>query len=400
MTNFCIIKFEEDIKIDPDPFIGRSQMLTQEFVNNGIPVTYITSNIRYTTGKSRVGHFRFFPSKIKESGVTYILLPQIFVNRNNSPFRRLANIYFFSAMVFFSFLVFYRIPSVIVVSNPAPITGALISVARCFRRFRLVIDVRDLWPHIFSYETKPSIYRKILTALMNLENFVSFKNADAVTSITPDFLNLTIKLNNLENHKFKTASFYICSNNENEQEVIEKVYDPDDVKRLLIFGTMSKTTVDGIYQLQNLLQDSIYSFEIDVCGSGRHFDRLKNLDESFYMHGRVSYSKLTEMSKNADYIINMVSDRFDYNASLSNKFFDALSMHKPIICRAGTVMGDMVDQYEIGMAINFELGIDYYLKSIDTLTYNNMIKSIKIVNKSIFNRQKNYSKFVRFLKNL
>ena len=59
--------------------------------------------------------------------------------------------------------------------------------------------------------------------------------------------------------------------------------------------------------------------------------------------------------KNVDFIHNMYSTSdYNMNIAMSNKFYDGVIFHRPQICTKGSLMGDLVEKYNLGFAIDIE----------------------------------------------
>ena len=389
-----IVKFEEDISLDEEPFIGRSGMLSKYCAEAGHDVTYVSSLTSYNSGKKRTSTSSIFSRMRSVHNYDYLLIRELTSVRTRK-ILRVINIYYMSLVLLLYFMVHKNRPQAVVVAHPFPFTGFLFALAKINIKFKLIVDVRDLWPQIFKYEEKQTVINKIFTRWIALENKYLLKKADALTSINDEFIKVVKEQNFIKTLSKPNGCFYICSNR--RPLPVRKL--ENDVKkwRLVTFGTLSDTTVTGILDFERIIKNTSLNMSVKVFGQGRHRQRLLDLSSDFEIFDRVGFEQLASEVSDAHFILNFVSSRIDYDSSLSNKFFDAFALGKPIICRAGTAMANFIERYECGIVIENSKSVEQSLTTISTQRYNHMLEKLEEVRTKEFKPSKVYSDFAKFI---
>lgn len=219
---------------------------------------------------------------------------------------------------------------------------------------RYIIDYRDptvlekLW--IFRHRLGKAIYYSCITAI----------SSKAYGSYLP------YKEKLLMNHNYSKGSF---SAGENESK--------SDKIRIVFWGCVRDYEAN-IHFLQKLKNDERFT----ICYYGTYDNKGKKIKQyceinhisNVIFYGKYKYEDRGEIAAQADLIHNVYSNTGKKgNPSMGNKFYDGILFKVPQICLKGGYMGKMVEQYHIGITIDWEGNyadrIYQYFRNLDRETF-------------------------------
>ena len=156
-----LIKFEEDICFDQDPYPHRTLLMSHLLAQHYNVVRFC----------SKLDHKRQRIRKIKsklndqKTGISYRFLPFI-INYKNSKFLRILSHYINAVQLLFLLLFQKTKPDLIIVSMPQPINVFVSHIYKNLssRKTKIIIDTRDLWPEILILESK-NVFINLLSFL-------------------------------------------------------------------------------------------------------------------------------------------------------------------------------------------------------------------------------------------
>ena len=338
--------------------------------------------------------------------------------KKSSSYKRLIHIYLSSFILFFKFLRVSKAerPDIIVCSMPAPITCMVCAIYSKLYSVKLVIDARDMWPHILKDEATK--FKKLLFypiyILMTLELKIATRFANAIYGITDEFVEYGLKFSNRNKSHFD-ISFplgFVESLQSNESESLafwtSKEVSFQDTKIVYFAGEISKSSYEGLINLKNPIKkadEEELKFLFIICGDGSKLSELTsefNGINSVKIVGRVQPKFLGYLKKRSTVALLSIANRLDYESSLSNKFFDYMSGGLPILTNLNGVPKNFIIKNNIGF--HYKNANDFFiiLKKLETdsLELNVMSKKSLYLYKTKYSSDVIYSKYCNSLENL
>ena len=326
-----LVKFEEDLPIDKNPYKHRMTMLAESLLRNGHKVTRWASSHNHNLSKSRSKGSKIFD--VSENYKIHLIRSLVHYNKR-AGIKRLLNIYISSFLMFYKFLKCSKNerPDIIVCSMPSPINCLICAIYSYIFNIKFVIDARDMWPEVFINEAKN--YKKILilplTLLMRVELYISTILADALYGITENFVDYILSFSKRKKSKYD-QSFPIgfdrsFSYPEKESEMFWQDKGINFEKKIIYFaGEISSTVFDASDIVKRAMKkaeinnlDSLLVF----CGDGIMLDSLKKkmseLKNVIFVN-RVEPGYLDYLKRRSTIGLLCISNRIDYESSLSNK---------------------------------------------------------------------------------
>lgn len=217
-----------------------------------------------------------------------------------------------------------------------------------------VVDIRDYYPFL-SY---PLIWRKFRKCLEN----------DSMTVISsPGFRRwLPIQDKVYEIHNIDVDEYV------NEENVLR---DENFLKKTICIGYLG---VVSYYDMNEKILSSLCNckdYRVEYHGVYLENKRLQNYCDSMKMEnvffgGKFDVAEKKGIYKSID-IINAVygNSSLIVTTALPNKLYDAVLYHKPIMVSKGTYLGNLVEQYCLGFAVDLEkdikMQIDTFCRSFN-----------------------------------
>ena len=182
--------------------------------------------------------------------------------------------------------------------------------------------------------------------------------------------------------KLKAKNFWHNHFNNNPNSVDKKIiYFAGNFS--LTFYNSVKKIVSSIKKLEKICPDYIFIF----CGSGKFKNQIEALFvnvSNVILPGLVNKKNLFYLRDISYLAIQPIENRFDYKASLSNKFFENISSGLPIITSLEGVTKEIIEKNKIGYIYQDELSfLNLMKKMYKNINLRNEISSraIQLFNK-------------------
>jgi glycosyltransferase involved in cell wall biosynthesis len=243
------------------------------------------------------------------------------------------------------------IPDIIVSSYPTPNFSDKAVRYGLEKNIPIVIDVRDMWPDIFTEYFHPIFHPfiNIGSYLMNKSVKKTFEQATSIVSMSPDVLEWALK-------KTKTKKdgkvFFLSSDspleNPKQTEKFDFLRKIKKNKIVISFvGTFSKTyDLKTICELAKLIEKDKKDIFFVLAGDGHSFLDLKK------SYSYLDNIKLTGWVDNFEYQDLMSLTDIcvipSQATAIPNKFTEALSSGKPILSSCLGVAQTLIKDYNIG----------------------------------------------------
>jgi glycosyltransferase involved in cell wall biosynthesis len=249
-------------------------------------------------------------------------------------------------------------PDVALVGYP-PIEVAWVA-ARWLKKNNVpfLLDVKDEWPHIILREV-PSRLRwlaKIVLTPYFIMMSSTFKCATGITSVTKEFLDWCLE---------------IAKRNQNEFDLVTPTTSPDLVfseeelseanvywDSLGVFDLSNKRvyfvgTINHVYNFDPILfaaRNSDYQFVIAGDGPQRQA-LIKNSKElkNVIFPGWINAPQAYVLAKRSGVAIAPFHNRSDFDMNITNKFYDAMRLGKPMLTSTQGVSGKLLQKEGIGL---------------------------------------------------
>ena len=410
-----LVKLEEDLPIDDAPYHHRMTMLADSLHQKGHEVVRWASAHNHSISVIRSP--KSIVVSIKERYKIHLMRCILFYKKGTS-YKRIIHIYLSSLILFFKFLKVSKTerPDIIVCSMPAPITCMICAIYSKLFNIRLVIDARDMWPHILKDEAKR--FKKLLFypiyILMTLELKVSTRRAKAIYGITDEFVDYGLKFSNRNKTHFD-KSFPLgfvetlqCSESESLAFWVSKGVSFLDTKIVYFAGEISNTSSAALISLKQSLKKAEkekLNFLFVICGDGAKLSELRsqfNGINNAKVVGRVQPKFLGYLKKRSTLALLSIANRLDYESSLSNKFFDYMSGGLPVLTNLNGVPKNFITKNKIGF--HYVDADDFFiiLKKLatDSSELDAMSKKSLYLYKTKYSSDVIYSKYSSALENL
>ncbi len=259
---------------------------------------------------------------------------------------------------------------VVVVSLPTPESAFCLSIARLFKRYTLIVDVRDNWPDNF---TGQGMVKKTFSTYVRGLNHITFKVADK-------FIWMSDGLH--ANHKAKGLS---------KRSDAEEITIPVPLPRFLptltetteldylfekpalaFFGTLNPQFDLSILKSHIDCSPSSYEFNYIIAGSGEKLTFLKKIfsgyDNVFFL-GQIPFEKTQIISRRCSGFFLYYREPETYANHITNKFREYAEHRKPILhnlISSNFTIGEKA--YQIGCSCH-DFSFEEALVDIKTATF-------------------------------
>lgn len=193
-------------------------------------------------------------------------------------------------------------------------------------KYKLVVDVQDVWPEAFS-------------AVVPLINFIprcilpftskantAYRYADALIAVSDTYLRRALEAN----PDAASCVTYIGA----DQNLIQSISASSDIDRSCVnfvyIGTLSYS-----YDVETIIKyfssgAADKNFRFHIVGDGPHRNKLESIaNENCIFHGVKSYIEMIAILKSCDYAFNPIKSTA--RQSITNKLSDYISVGLPII---------------------------------------------------------------------
>jgi glycosyltransferase involved in cell wall biosynthesis len=255
-------------------------------------------------------------------------------------------------------------------------TNIFLGQVKSIFKFKLVVDVQDIWPESFS---------AIFPLILKIPNFLipgkykankAFKAADLIIAVSKTYLDKAHKSNPLA----RGMVAYIGSDF-NAIESSKGLLLDKKLVHFLYIGTLSHSydIKTLLLAFERLLKEGV-NFHLHIAGGGPDEKKLR-----FYMgsnvtfYGYMQYSDICSLAKGVDIFINPIIK--DSLATITNKLSDYISFNKPIV---SSQKGD-----EVNALISMFGGVCYESRDVNSL--------IKALKEQAFVLKRNRTDFNEFI---
>lgn len=127
--------------------------------------------------------------------------------------------------------------------------------------------------------------------------------------------------------------------------------------RLVYVGIFGKSRfIDNIAEIVATRDDC--EFHIGGYGAGMelYFESMAKTHDNIFYYGRIPYDKTIELERSCDVMCAIYDPSVpNHFYAAPNKFYEALSLGKPLIMARNTGMASIVEEYGIGEVIDFNV---------------------------------------------
>ena len=251
-----------------------------------------------------------------------------------------------------------KMPDVAFIGYP-PIEVAWI-MSRLFKKNNIpfILDVKDMWPDVL-LRALPTYSRGIGRLLLSPYYFLmnsTFKAASGISSISPDFLNLSLKIANREPNTHDSVNYltnvdlnYSSDEISYAREWLDKVGVVDNGKKRCTFIGSLSTAFDWECVIEAFKGSST---EFVIAGDGPCFEDLKrktNNHSNIIMLGRITSIQSKVLAERTDVFIAPYNHDLEFSQSLPNKFFDAMQYGKPLLSSVTGSAAQFIEEKNIGI---------------------------------------------------
>lgn len=204
----------------------------------------------------------------------------------------------------------------------------------------------------------------------------------------PHLFNYLLKnsaLNIISSNGFKVClpknQNYVLSHNFDISKVVDSLKLPSNSEnKLFKRNFITITTIGQIRDLEqnNEIMQSVSNdsrFFVKFIGNpGTVGEILKNnaklnKQKNVYFHGFYEKSEEHSLLEDADFINIYYPNIITHSTAISNRFYNALMLRKPMIVTKNSIQGDYVEKYNLGLALencdNLVEQIDSFIKTFD-----------------------------------
>lgn len=217
------------------------------------------------------------------------------------------------------------------------------------KKIKITIEISDLRDFVFSKKMSSSILRKI-------ERFLYVKYVDKLIVTSEKYY--TNHYSNFFKKEYFLLENKLLESNLKDSAQSDKEYDNNSKFRIGIVGLLLRG--DEYIQLFEHFKNSS-SVEIAIHGLGRYEDLVTEYSEKY---DNITYYGLYNMFNDAKRIYDSLdalyvvydAEKISENNKLAlpNKLYESMYYKVPIICSKNTYLAEIVDEYGIGVAINYK----------------------------------------------
>jgi glycosyltransferase involved in cell wall biosynthesis len=372
-VNVWLVKIEEQLPIDINYRPYRMGMLEKSLIERGHTVTRWCSDYNYSNKENRYGA----RNTIKFSdNLIFELLPDLPIFGHKTIVQKMiqnVNFYFqFKKAI----KQLSNTPDIIVCSMPTPeLTLASASFSK-LNNIPLVIDARDMWPHIIEEELHgiKKILAKPLIFIMKISLSISCRRAYSLVGITDFFRDYLLDYSNRTLSKYDAVFPLGYLKNKNKaidyEAHLQKIGLHLDSQVIYFAGKLNSTVFNTIHHVigaAKIIETRFPLLKIVICGDGSHKDKIKILSDNcsnIITPGRVDSNILSALKSVSIASLLPIERRVDYQNSLSNKFFEYIADGLPILSHLDGVPGEVIKKYKIGYVYSDEIELSSYIEKL------------------------------------
>jgi glycosyltransferase involved in cell wall biosynthesis len=201
----------------------------------------------------------------------------------------------------------------------------------------------------------------------------TFRSAASISSISQDFLDVSIKIANREinlndsvNYLTNIEGFYSNDEIANAREWLDKIGILDDKKsRCSFIGSLS-----NVFDWDCVIEAFKNSkTELLIAGDGPCFQDLKEKTKNqsnIFMLGRITAVQSKVVAERTNVFIAPYKYNLEFSHSLPNKFFDAMQYGKPLLSSVTGTASQFLVQKNIGLVYSDVYTLEQALEKMET----------------------------------
>lgn len=317
---------------------NRHPFLAKLLQGKGYSISYISTNFYH----AKRSHFSNDECKNGISGLEYEL-----ILKKNIGYKRLFGISRFISHIQFALSAFFELlnkkPDIIIIPSRPPELIFAISFLSFFKKFKIILDVRDTWPDAFPEE---GLRKKIFSLYCNIFLIPSMRRIHHFLYALPSFITWIERYSKVEKAEFIPLGF-----DRDRWLDIRKPSVYDGIWKLIFVGNFSNNfnfniILDAVGERDDII--------LTMVGGGENYNSVKEYVEkkmfsNIILTGFLEKEQVVErISNNHMTIIPMVGQ------SMPNKFFDSIGGERPILILGTNDASELIKKEKIGWALNFD----------------------------------------------
>ncbi len=375
------------------------------FSNGEYEILYITANFSHATKQKRG-----YPSEIiKYNNYTNIILLPTREYQKHIGIRRLLWLQDFCKGLS---KLFEEKQKIDLVYYPAPLIFGDYSIAKFKKKlnFKLIVDIRDLWPEIIINKYKLKIIRNILNIILlpvYISRNIAVKNSEAITAPSKAYLEkigCPEKINCVVYYSPVDVNQLMINMQKNIELPINK---HEEEYWVVMSGTLGSGLDDhALIEAARLLKKNNAEVKIIITGSGEKEEILLNaktkysLDNLVYL-GVLPIEKLHKLYKYAD--IGLSAYKSGSTIVMPTKAYDYILAGLIIVNSIEGDFSEFINYNKIGLNYNSSDGKDL-VRCIMTIKNNEILKNEFKINlkkiSGLFDRKKQYESYLNIAKKI
>lgn len=364
---------------------NRHPFLADLLMKSGYNVKYISSNFYHaekrTLSKKEINIIK----KQKNYKQIFFSVPGY---KSNYSLSRIITHQIFSLKLFL-YLISHPAPDLIIIPSRPPELIFFVTYAKFLKGFRVVIDVRDIWPE--GYPKRDILYI-FFYIYCNLLQYFSVPSQKNFVYTTPFFLKWINRYKNNCKPKFITIGY--DQNRWNDNKPLKKI---GKEKKIVYIGNITQTMnfyplIDGIKEFNN--------WSLTIIGGGdKLIETKKYIDnnniKNVFFTGFIDKNLLPSLIKK--FHISVIPF---YKSGMPNKLFDSIGSYRPILAFGNNDTSKFVENNDIGWKIGFNkndvVGFLCNIKNNEIIKKSNNIKRIR----EKYSKEYLYTKYVDYIQKL
>jgi len=256
-----------------------------------------------------------------------------------------------------------------------------------------VVDVKDEWPQIilreFPLTLQPLVRLCIFPYYKMMESI--FRGASGISSVTQAFLDWCLLITGREQNEFDIVTPTTSADlTFTERELIEaktfwdskRVFD-DTSYKIYFVGT-----INNVYNFEPIILATKNSHvQLIIAGDGPQrnslIEKTKEYD-NVILPGWISAAQAYVLAERATVALAPFHDRSDFDMNITNKFYDAMRLGKPMLTSTKGVSGQLLIREQIGKVYSNEPITSFAETLSDLLKDQDMLKEMAMKSREVY----------------
>lgn len=376
---------------------NRTNFLPQFLHNKGYDVTFITSNFNHHKKE-------FILSSEKRDYKTIIVKEKGYIK--NVSLKRLLSIRVFKK----NLKTYLKTTNkddfdVVIVFNPPQNVSSLVIKTARKKGWKIILDVRDLWPEAYKLVVKSKLLYKIFFWPLILQANKNYKSADYVIAVSETYRKRARPKGDFSDVIYLGTSFSLVDSiPENKRIIKEK-----EEIWITYAGTIGNSyKLDDLVRAYKLVLDKGHTnIKLLLLGSGPLKPKLIKLDKKLNTNiifiDRLPYHEMIGFLKVSDIAVNSLSKNAPQ--SIINKHMDYSAVGLPVLnTQELSEYRNLVAKQKIGLNVNGK-NLEEYSDAIIKLSDDKVLRSTfgnnhRKVGEKIFDRDFIYDKIINIINDL